>query len=126
LTGHPSPATLSDLIARTLQKGFVMYAVFRTGGKQFRAEAGRRLLVPVLAADPGESVTFEEVLLAGDGEKVSVGAPLLGGASVTAEVLRHGRDRKVIVFKRKRRKGYRKKQGHRQGFTEIKVNEVVF
>lgn len=103
-----------------------MYAVFRTGGKQFRAEAGRRLLVPVLTAEPGESVTFEEVLLAGDGDKVSVGAPLIGGASVTAEVLRHGRDKKVIVFKRKRRKNYRKKQGHRQGFTEIRVNEVVF
>jgi large subunit ribosomal protein L21 len=103
-----------------------MYAVFRTGGKQFRAEAGRRLLVPVLTAEPGESVTFQEVLLAGDGDKVSVGAPLVGGASVTAEVLRHGRDKKVIVFKRKRRKNYRRKQGHRQGFTEIRVNEVVF
>ena len=68
----------------------------------------------------------DEVLLAGDGDKVSVGAPLIGGASVTAEVLRHGRDKKVIVFKRKRRKNYRKKQGHRQGFTEIRVNEVVF
>jgi large subunit ribosomal protein L21 len=80
----------------------------------------------VLTAEPGESVTFDEVLLAGDGDKVSVGAPLIGGASVTAEVLRHGRDKKVIVFKRKRRKNYRKKQGHRQGFTEIRVNEVVF
>jgi large subunit ribosomal protein L21 len=103
-----------------------MYAVFRTGGKQFRAEAGRRLLVPVLAADPGQNVTFDEVLLAGDGDKVSVGVPLLGGATVTAEVLRHGKDKKVIVFKRTRRKRYRKKQGHRQGFTEIRVNEVVF
>jgi large subunit ribosomal protein L21 len=103
-----------------------MYAVFRTGGKQFRAEAGRRLLVPVLTAEPGENVTFPDVLLAGDGDKVSVGTPLLSGASVTAEVLRHGRDKKVIVFKRKRRKNYRRKQGHRQGFTEIRVNEVVF
>jgi large subunit ribosomal protein L21 len=103
-----------------------MYAVFRTGGKQFRAEAGRRLLVPVLAAEPGQSVTFDQVLIAGDGDKVSVGVPLVGGATVTAEVLRHGRDKKVIVFKRKRRKRYRKKQGHRQGFTEIRVNEVVF
>lgn len=103
-----------------------MYALFRTGGKQFRAEPGRRLLVPVLAAEPGETVTFEEVLLTGDDDDaVSVGAPLVGGASVRAEVLRHGKDRKVIVFKRKRRKGYRKKQGHRQGFTEIRVDEVV-
>ena len=102
-----------------------MYAVFRTGGKQFRAEPGRRLLIPVLAAEPGETVTFEDVLVAGDGEKVSIGLPLVSGASVTAEVLRHGRDKKVIIFKRKRRKNYRKKQGHRQGFTEIRVAEVV-
>jgi large subunit ribosomal protein L21 len=102
-----------------------MYAVFRTGGKQFRAEPGRRLLIPVLAAEPGDTVTFEDVLLAGDGDKVSVGLPLVSGASVKAEVLRHGRDKKVIIFKRKRRKNYRKKQGHRQGFTEIRVDEVV-
>jgi large subunit ribosomal protein L21 len=69
---------------------------------------------------------FEEVLLAGDGEdEVRVGAPTVEGASVKAEVLRHGRSDKIIVFKRKRRKGYRKKQGHRQGFTEIRVEEVA-
>ena len=101
-----------------------MYAVFRTGGKQFRAEAGRRLLVPVLTAEPGESVTFQEVLLAGDGDKVSVGAPLVGGASVTAEVLRHGRDKKVIVFKRKRRKNYRRRRGHRQWETTVRVTSI--
>jgi large subunit ribosomal protein L21 len=102
-----------------------MYAVFRTGGKQFRAEPGRRLLIPVLAAEPGDTVTFEDVLVAGDGDNVSIGLPLVSGASVKAEVLRHGRDKKVIIFKRKRRKNYRKKQGHRQGFTEIRVAEVV-
>ena len=102
-----------------------MYAVFRTGGKQFRAEPGRRLLIPVLTAEPGETVTFEDVLVAGDGDNVSIGLPLVSGASVKAEVLRHGRDKKVIIFKRKRRKNYRKKQGHRQGFTEIRVAEVV-
>ena len=101
-----------------------MYAVFRTGGKQFRAEPGTRIRVPSLEVEPGESVTFEDVLLAGDGDKVSVGTPLLQGATVTAEVLKHGKDKKVIVFKRKRRKGYRKKQGHRQRFTEIRVSEV--
>jgi large subunit ribosomal protein L21 len=102
-----------------------MYAVFRTGGKQFRAEPGRRIFVPVLEAEPGDTVTFDEVLLAGTDEQVSVGEPLLNGATVTAEIVRHGRDKKVIIFKRKRRKGYRKKLGHRQGFTEIRVNEVV-
>ena len=103
-----------------------MYAVFQTGGKQFRAEPGTRIRIPTLDAEPGESVTFDHVLLAGDGEdNVQVGAPTVDGASVKAEVLRHGRDKKIIVFKRKRRKGYRKKQGHRQGFTEIRIEEVA-
>jgi large subunit ribosomal protein L21 len=103
-----------------------MYAVFRTGGKQFRAEPGARLRVPSLDAEPGSSVVFDDVLLAGDGDdQIHVGTPTLGGASVKAEVIRHGRTDKIIVFKRKRRKGYRKKQGHRQGFTEIRVEEVA-
>jgi large subunit ribosomal protein L21 len=102
-----------------------MYAVFQTGGKQFRVEPGLRIRVPTLAADPGETVTFDRVLLASDGSEVTVGAPLVSGATVTAEVLRHGRDKKVIVFKRKRRKGYRVKKGHRQWFTEVLVNQVV-
>ena len=103
-----------------------MYAVFQTGGKQFRAEPGARLRVPSLDVEPGSSVVFDQVLLAGDGDAgVQVGAPMVAGATVKAEVLRHGRDKKIIVFKRKRRKGYRKKQGHRQGFTEIRVDEVA-
>ena len=103
-----------------------MYAVFQTGGKQFRAEPGTRLRIPTLEAEIGDSVSFDHVLLAGDGEeKVQVGTPTVDGASVKAEVIRHGRGDKVIVFKRKRRKGYRKKQGHRQNFTEIRVEEVA-
>ncbi|MDH5760998.1 MAG: 50S ribosomal protein L21 [Gemmatimonadota bacterium] len=103
-----------------------MYAVFETGGKQFRAEPGSRIRVPSLAAEPGEVVTFDQILLAGDGEdKVVTGTPRVDGATIKAEVLRHGRDKKVIVFKRKRRKGYRRKQGHRQGFTEIRIDEVA-
>lgn len=102
-----------------------MYAVFQTGGKQFRVKPGDRLRVPCLPADPGETVTFERVLLASNGSDVSVGAPLVDGASVTAEVLGHGRDKKVVIFKRKRRKGYRVKKGHRQGFTEVRVSQVV-
>ena len=101
-----------------------MFAVFTSGGKQFRAEPGSQLRIPTIQAEPGDSVTFDEVLLASSDAGVTVGAPTIDGAKVTAEVVRHGRDRKVIVFKRKRRKGYRKKQGHRQGFTEIRVNEV--
>jgi len=103
-----------------------MYAVFRTGGKQFRAEPGSRLKVPSLAVEEGDSVTFDEVLLTGGSEgEVSVGSPTVEGAAVKAEILRHGKGDKVIVFKRKRRKGYRKKQGHRAKFTEIRVSEIV-
>lgn len=103
-----------------------MYAVFQTGGKQFRAEPGTRIRVPSLDVEPGSSITFDHVLLAGDGsDSVQVGTPTVDGAKVTAEVLRHGRGDKVIVFKRKRRKGYRRKQGHRQNFTEIRIDEVA-
>ena len=103
-----------------------MYAVFQTGGKQFRAEPGFRLRVPSIQAEPGEKFTFDHVLLAGtDGDKVVVGTPVVEGASVTAEVLRHSRTPKIIIFKRKRRKNYRRKQGHRQGFTEIRIDEVA-
>ena len=103
-----------------------MYAVFQTGGKQFRAEPGARIRIPSLDVEPGESVTFDRVLLTGDGEDtVKVGTPVVDGAAVKAEVVRHGRAKKIIVFKRKRRKGYRRKQGHRQNFTEIRVDEVA-
>jgi large subunit ribosomal protein L21 len=102
-----------------------MYAVFRTGGKQFRVEQGESLRVPSLAAQPGETVTFDVVLLLADGEDVKVGRPVLDGASVRASVVGHGRDKKIVVFKRKRRKNYRKKQGHRQGYTEIRVEEIA-
>jgi len=103
-----------------------MYAVFRTGGKQFRAEPGARLRIPSMDVEPGSSVVFDDILLAGDGaETVQVGTPTLDGASVKAEVIRHGRTDKIIVFKKKKRKGYKKKQGHRQGFTEIRVEEVA-
>jgi len=101
-----------------------MYAVFQTGGKQFRAEPGRKLRVPSLEAEPGDKVTFDQVLLASDGDAVSVGTPEVEGASITAEVLGHGRDKKIIVFKRKRRKGYRKKQGHRQHYTEVRIDGI--
>jgi large subunit ribosomal protein L21 len=103
-----------------------MYAVFETGGKQFRAEPGFRLRVPSIQAEPGDKLTFDQVLLAGgEGDKVVVGTPMVEGATVTAEVIRHARTPKIIVFKRKKRKNYRRKQGHRQGFTEIRIDEVA-
>jgi len=102
-----------------------MYAVFRTGGKQFRAEPGKMIRVPSMDMEPGETITFDDVLLTSDGSETQVGAPIVDGATVKAEILRHGRDKKIVVFKRKRRKGYRRKQGHRQGFTEIRVAEIT-
>lgn len=102
-----------------------MFAVFRTGGKQFRAEPGATLLVPTLDAELGAVVTFDEVLLASEGDRISVGAPVVEGAKVTAEVVAHDRTKKIVVFKRKRRKKYRRKQGHRQGFTVVRVAEIV-
>ena len=102
-----------------------MYAVFKSGGKQFRVEPGHKVRIPSLDAEPGSTITFDEVLLASNGKDVSVGAPLVKGATVTAEVLRHGREKKIVVFKRRRRKGYRLKRGHRQGFTEVRVNQVA-
>ena len=101
-----------------------MFAVFSTGGKQFRVEPGTKLRIPTLEAEEGTTVSFDHVLLASDGEAVSVGQPTVAGASVKAEVLRHGKDRKIIVFKRKKRKGHRRKQGHRQKFTEIRIAEI--
>jgi len=100
------------------------YAVFRTAGKQFRAEKGVTLKVPKLAGEPGSKVTFDDVLLAGDGEKVKAGKPSVKGAKVTAQIVRHGKGDKVVVFKFRRRENYRRKAGHRQGFTEIKITEV--
>ncbi|HSJ24844.1 MAG TPA: 50S ribosomal protein L21 [Longimicrobiales bacterium] len=101
-----------------------MYAIFRSGDKQFRAEPGMTVRVPSIDAEVGETVTFGEVLLAGNGEDTQVGAPMLDGAAVTGEILRHGKDKKVIIFKWKRRKNYRRKQGHRQKFTEVRINEI--
>jgi large subunit ribosomal protein L21 len=102
-----------------------MYAIIKSGGKQFRAVPGQTIKVPSLAAEPGESVTFGDVLVTGGGDDgISVGAPLVGGVSVTGEVVRHGKTRKVITFKWKRRKNYRRKQGHRQGFTEVRIGEI--
>ena len=101
-----------------------MYAIFRTAGKQFRAEPGRTVRIPSVQAEPGTKLTFDEVLLGSDGKTVRAGQPAINGAKVTAEVVRHGRDKKIVVFKFKRRKNYARKQGHRQGFTEVRIDSV--
>lgn len=103
-----------------------MYAIFEAKGKQFRATPDQKIRMPSLGAEPGDRVTFDTVLLAqkAAGEDVLIGRPALEGASVAVEVLRHGKDDKIVVYKMKRRKGYRRKQGHRQKFTEVKVVDI--
>lgn len=101
-----------------------MYAIFKALGKQFRAEKGQTLRLPLMDAEPGSTVTFEEVLLTADGDSIKAGDPLVKGAAVEAEVLREGKEKKIYVFKFKRRKNYRRKTGHRQRFTEVRVTDV--
>ena len=98
-----------------------MYAVVKTGGKQYRVSAGEKLKVEQLPADIVAEVVLGEVLLVADGDAVRLGTPLIDGASVTAKVLAHGRGDKVRIFKMRRRKHYRKSQGHRQNYTEIEI-----
>ena len=102
-----------------------MYAIIKTGGKQYRVNSGEQLRVETLAADVGAAVSFEEVLLVGTGEAVRVGAPLVAGASVKATVLGHGRGDKVKIFKLRRRKHFQKSQGHRQNYTEVRIDDIV-
>jgi len=101
-----------------------MYAVVKIKGMQYRVEPGIKLQVPLLESEAGTAVTFDEVLMVSDGDDVKVGTPTVAGYSVAAEVLRHGRGRKIIVFKRKRRQNYRRKKGHRQSFTEVNITGI--
>ncbi len=101
-----------------------MYAIFRALGKQFRAEKGKTLRVPLMHVDAGTKVTFDEVLLSSDGETIRTGTPLVPGAAVEAEVVGEGKEPKIYVFKFKRRKNYRRKTGHRQRYTEVRVTDL--
>lgn len=102
-----------------------MYAIVDIKGQQFKAEAGKRLFVHRLEAERGASVEFDQVLLIDNAGKVTIGAPVVAGAKVVVEVLSHVKGEKVIIFKKKRRKGYKKRNGHRQCFTEVLIKEVV-
>jgi large subunit ribosomal protein L21 len=101
-----------------------MYAVIKSGGKQYRVESGAQVRVESLVADVGAAVSFDEVLLVGGGDTVKVGAPLVSGAKVKATVVSHGRGEKVKIFKMRRRKHYQKSQGHRQNYTEVRIDEI--
>ena len=101
-----------------------MYAVIKTGGKQYRVSSGEKVKVEQLAAEVGSQITIDTVLMVADGDKVSIGQPLVKGATVDATVVNHGRGDKVRIFKMRHRKQSKKTQGHRQNFTEIQVDKI--
>ena len=102
-----------------------MYAVIKTGGKQYRVAAGEKLKIEQIAADIGSEIVLDQVLLVADGDNLKMGRPLVTGASVQAKVLTQGRHDKVRIFKLRRRKHYQKHQGHRQNFTEIEITGIT-
>ena len=101
-----------------------MYAVIKTGGKQYRVNQGDKLKIEKIAVDVGANVVLDQILTVVDGDNVTIGSPIVRGASVTATVVSHGRHDKVTIFKMRRRKHYRKSQGHRQSFTEIQIDKI--
>ena len=101
-----------------------MYAIINISGKQYKATSGARLRVPKQDGETGTSLTFDKVLLINDGKNTKVGEPILKGASVTGTIIEHGRNKKILVYKKKRRKGYQRKNGHRQWFTEIEFGTI--
>ena len=102
-----------------------MYAVVKTGGKQYKVAPGEKLKVEQIPADVGAEVILDQVLLVGDGEAVRLGQPTVTGATVKATVVAHGRGEKIRIFKMRRRKHYQKHQGHRQNYTELKIDAIV-
>ena len=102
-----------------------MYAVVKTGGKQYKVTPGEKLVVEKLPAEVGAQVVLDQVLMVGEGENVRLGTPVVAGAAVKATVVGHGRGEKLKIFKMRRRKHYDKEQGHRQSFTELKIEAIV-
>ena len=101
-----------------------MYAVIKTGGKQYKVAAGEKIKVEQIAAEVGQEIVIEQVLAVGNGADLKIGTPLVAGASVKATVVAHGKHDKVRIFKLRRRKHYKKSQGHRQTFTELEISAV--
>jgi len=101
-----------------------MYAIIRTGGKQYQVTAGDTLRVEKLKGEVGDTVELADVLLVADGEDIKIGRPVVDGAKVVARIAEHGKAKKVLVFKKKRRKGYQVQRGHRQQFTSLKIEEI--
>ena len=101
-----------------------MYAVIKTGGKQYRVAAGEKIKVEQIPADVGSEITIDQVFMVGEGDAVKIGTPVVAGASVKATVVSHGRQDKIKIFKMRRRKHYQKHQGHRQNYTELRIEAI--
>lgn len=101
-----------------------MYAVIETGGKQYRVQEGDTIFIEKVAGNEGETLSFDKILLVSNGEEVKVGKPYVEGVSVEGNIVEHGKARKVVIFKFKRKKDYRKKQGHRQPYTRVKIEKI--
>lgn len=101
-----------------------MYAVIKTGGKQYRVVAGEKLKVEQITADVGSEIVLDQVFMVAEGDNIKIGAPLVNGAKVTATIISHGRGEKIRIFKMRRRKHYQKHQGHRQNYTEIQISGI--
>jgi large subunit ribosomal protein L21 len=101
-----------------------MYAVIKTGGKQYRVAAGEKIKVEQIPADVGSEITIDQVFMVGEGETAKIGTPVVAGASVKATVVSHGRHDKIKIFKMRRRKHYQKHQGHRQNYTELRIEAI--
>ena len=102
-----------------------MYAVIKTGGKQYRVASGDKIKIEQITADIGQEITIDQVLAVGNGSDLKIGSPLVSGATVTVTVLSHGKHDKVRIFKMRRRKHYQKRQGHRQQFTELQIGAIA-
>ncbi|MDR2387474.1 MAG: 50S ribosomal protein L21 [Deltaproteobacteria bacterium] len=101
-----------------------MYAIIQSGGRQYKVTEGQVIWVNTVSGVPGSEVVFDEVLLVNNGDSIEVGQPNIDEAKVKAQLLKHGRDKKILVFKKKRRKGYHKAQGHRQNYTALKILSI--
>ena len=101
-----------------------MYAIVNISGKQYKATQGAKLRIPRQSGDSGAKLSFEEILLINNGDSTQIGKPNVVGAKITATILNHGRERKILIYKKKRRKGYQRKNGHRQWYTDIEVQKI--
>ena len=128
MTDRPGRANIegsAEFAVEPSSQEVYMYAVIKTGGKQYRVASGEKIKVEQIAADVGQEIVIDQVLAVGDGSAIKVGTPLVSGATVTVTVLSHGKHDKVHIFKMRRRKHYQKRQSHRQQFTELQIGAIA-